>query len=1299
MGTAKVQPVDDIEAAVVIENGEAVDDKLSKEDGKEEEKEAPIEEVSIGEYYRYADVFDYLLMTAGVFGAVLKGLSWPSIMVVFGTMIDDLSTGSLNYTIVNGTSVPVPADVDFTDTMATLSWYYIAIAFANILAGYLACASFNITAARQSHIIRKKYYNAIMRMEVGWFDKTSSGELTTRLSGDCEKIRDGLSDKVGLCIQWIVTFLAGFIIAFVYEWKLCLVILATVPLLAIAGFAFSKIMADFAEKEQTAYAMAGAIAEEVIGSMRTVVAFGGEHKEVERYATKLEATEAAGTKNSLFTGLSIGVTMLIMFCTYALSFWYGAKLVGEGKASPGDVIIAFFNILIGSFAMGHSAPHVQTMSEGRGAAKKVFQTIDEGSKIDPQDDKGLKPDKCVGKIELRNVNFVYPTREDVQIMEDFSVSLEPGKTHALVGPSGCGKSTAVSLIERFYDVESGGVFLDGVNIKDLNLGWLREQIGLVGQEPVLFATTIEENIRYGRADVTNDEIREAAKNAFAHDFIMELPEKYQTLCGEKGAQLSGGQKQRVAIARALVRNPKVLLLDEATSALDNKSEEVVQKALDKAREGRTTLVIAHRLSTIRNADMISAISDQKVTEEGSHDELLAKKGLYHTLVTYQQNVQDGDELAPLPSQEDVIQMKLSDSLSSSQIKIAKSQTSQDDGIRRRISIKAKVEDKIDVAVKDGDEVKSDIPPASFARIIRESNTYEVICIIIGCFGASLNGATMPVFSMLFADVITDMSLVSLAFMNGEEVDYSNTNKWSGYFAILGVVTGLANFLQIYFLGLSGESFTTRLRTRGFKSVLRQNLEYFDDPKNSTGALTTRLSTDAAAVKGATGVRIGAMVQNLVGMGVGLTIAFVASWKLTLLTLAFIPMVALAGSVQMMQLGGTSKELAKLFEASGKTAAEGIENIRTVASLGLEKHFQGMFEKSLEPPHKTTVKQTHFTGISMGLGEAMIFFAYAAIFYYGSHLMQSNEITFNQVNMVFSAIIFAAMTIGESMSMLPDYGKACQSAANLFALIYSTPAIDAFSENGQKDFKVNGELEFQDVKFNYPSRPSQKVLQGLSFKVNKGQTIALVGESGCGKSTTVQLTQRFYDMMSGVVILDGHDIKNVNVAYLRQQMGLVSQEPVLFDRTIADNIRYGDLTRDVPMSEVKAAAVSANISTFIEEMPDGYETMVGEKGSKLSGGQKQRVAIARALIRNPKLLLLDEATSALDTESEKVVQDALDRARQGRTCIVIAHRLSTIHNADLICVVKEGSVVEKGTHTQLMAAKGIYYNLNQNTVHR
>ncbi|XP_063693781.1 ATP-dependent translocase ABCB1-like [Bolinopsis microptera] len=1250
------------------DDGDKKGKKGKKEKGKDEEEKEP-EMVSFGQYYRYATKLDGLFITVAIFFSAIKGLAWPSIMVVFGKMIDDL-------VVIDGGTVR-------GSQMALFAYIYIGMGFLNILAGYLSTTFMLLSAERQSSKARNEYFRAIMRQEIGWFDETSSGELTTRLTSDINKLKDGMSDKVSMAVQWMTAFVAGFIIAFFYEWRLSLVILSTSPLLAISGYFLSKFMAEFSEKEQSAYADAGGIAEEVIGAMRTVVSFGAENHESKRYNKKLESSEANGVKNGLFSGISIGMTMLIMFLTYALAFWYGAKLCGEGKALPGDILIAFFNILIGSFAMGHAAPHFQTMAEGRGAAFTVFKTIDRESKINYEEDRGMIPPSCAGKIEFKNVDFCYPSRKDVQIMKGFNLTLVTGETHALVGPSGCGKSTAVGLIERFYDADQGEVSLDGVNIKDLNLQWLRNQIGLVGQEPLLFATTIEENIRYGRGDVTQAQIEEACKKAFAHDFIMELPNKYQTLCGDRGSKLSGGQKQRVAIARALVRNPKILLLDEATSALDNKSEDVVQRALDVAAEGRTTLIIAHRLSTIINANTISAIGENKCkAEEGTHEELLAKEGLYHTLVMYQQQVQNegGEELPALPSIEDV------------QRKASVKRMVSEKSIQQAVSEKEK---KLEVVIEDGPQEM-----ASFLEIMQENNPYENACIVVGAFGAAANGATMPVFAVLFAEVIQALASVLPPDPENEDYkpDYSKTDKWSLFFVIVALVAGLANFLQIHFMSLSGLSFTTRMRRKAFKALLRKNMGYFDLPENSIGALTTRLSEDAAAIKGATGVRIGTILQNLVGLGVGIGIAFSASWRLSLLTLACIPFVAAAGSVQMMQLTGTMKTMTRLYEQAGQVAAEAVENMRTVSSLCIEPLFLKKYADSLKQPSQKFKKQAHLTGISMGLAEAVIFFTYAAVFTYGNYLMNlpvchSGKLTFTQLMKVFSGIVFSAMTIGETMAMLPDYGKAKASAFKLFKLIREPPIIDAYTDKGMKP-EVKGLLRFDNVKFDYPSRPDLPVLKGLSFKVDKGKTIALVGESGCGKSTSVQLSERFYDVLDGNVTIDDIDIREINVAYLRQQMGLVSQEPILFDYSIEENIKYGALFRTVTEDEVRRAAIAANINNFIVSLPDGYKTRVGEKGTHLSGGQKQRIAIARALVRNPKILLLDEATSALDNESEKVVQEALDRAREGRTCLVIAHRLSTIQTADLICVIQEGSVVESGTHAELIAMRGVYYNLNK-----
>uniref|UniRef100_A0A8C6T3R9 p-glycoprotein n=1 Tax=Neogobius melanostomus TaxID=47308 RepID=A0A8C6T3R9_9GOBI len=321
---------------------------------------------------------------------------------------------------------------------------------------------------------------------------------------------------------------------------------------------------------------------------------------------------------------------------------------------------------------------------------------------------------------------------------------------------------------------------------------------------------------------------------------------------------------------------------------------------------------------------------------------------------------------------------------------------------------------------------------------------------------------------------------------------------------------------------------------------------------------------------------------------------------------------------------------------------------------------------------------------------IIFYVYAGCFRFGAWLVLEGRVTVEGLFLVITAMLYGAMAVGEANAFAPSYACAKMSAAHLMMLIKREPAIDNLSTLGKTPFE--GNVRFDGVQFNYPTRPDQPILRGLDLKVGKGETLALVGSSGCGKSTTVQLLERFYDANEGSVLLDERDVKHLNIHWLRSQIGIVSQEPVLFDCSLAENIAYGDNSRTVTMEEIIEAAMMANIHEFIEKLPQKYSTQAGDKGAELSGGQKQRIAIARAIIRNPNLLLLDEATSALDTESEKVVHDALDQASKGRTCIVVAHRLSTIQNADRIAVFKSGVIVELGTHQQLLALKGIYHTL-------
>ncbi|GJN15113.1 hypothetical protein PR202_gb02004 [Eleusine coracana subsp. coracana] len=607
------------------------------------------------------------------------------------------------------------------------------------------------------------------------------------------------------------------------------------------------------------------------------------------------------------------------------------------------------------------------------------------------------------------------------------------------------------LIQDAIGEKAGEVLIDCVNIKSLRLGWLRENIGLVSQEPLLFSTSIRENIIYGKEDATADEIIVATKLANAANFIDKLPNGLDTMVGEHGAQLSGGQKQRIAITRAILKNPKILLLDEATSALDMESDRVVQEALNRIMQGKTTVIVAHRLSTIKDTDIISVVHCGRVVEQGTHTELL----------------------------------------------------------------------------KD--------PTGAYSQLIQ-----------------------------------------------------------------LQDITG-------------------------------------------DGTIGARLSVDASNIRRLVGDSLALLTRSTVTVLAGFIIAMVANWRLALVAAVVLPLGGLQGFLQIKFLEGFSADAKAKYEEATQVAHDAVSSIRTVASFCAERRIMKTYYGKCKAPVRQGIRQGIVSGLGFGVSFFVLYSTYALCFYVGAKFMLNGNATFTEV---FFALLMATIGVSQTSALGSNSAKAKESASSIFALIDRTSKIDPSCADGMTLVDVAGEVEFCDIYFSYPSRPDTQIFRDLNLRIPPGKTVALVGESGCGKSTIIALLERFYDPDSGIIMLDGVDIKNLNVSWLRRQMGL------------------------------------------------GYDTIAGERGAQLSGGQKQRVAIARALLRDPRILLLDEATSALDAESERAVQEALDRAAAGRTTVVVAHRLSTIRCADVIAVLRNGGVVAQGTHEQLMMASkdGVYPSL-------
>ena len=1291
---------------------------------KKEEKKPSTAVVGYWKLFKYTTKWERFLMFVGLANSTAQGAMMPLFAVVYGIIAYDFA--------------PDKPPEAIKDAASQGAFYMFLLGLGMFLFCFFGTFFWNYVGASLTIRIKKMYFESITGQEVGWFDVVNPESLTIAYVENLTKFKDAVGFKNHILVSAAGTTIIGFLVGYIQGWWFAVIVTLTFPIIMIGMVTFVAVNQRESRISKQAYERAGSVCEQSLGAVKTVKALGGEEHELNLYRNALDEAKKVSIKYGFIAAFCYGLFMLCMTSSFGLNYWLGAILVDKqvNNVNMGrtyniqDIITIFFAIVNGGFALGQTSPALKALAMGKEAAYNIYEIIERKTKIPLEDPNGIVPESIEGELSFENVHFSYPSRPDTKVLNGVSFVVPKGKKVALVGETGCGKSTTIQMMERYYDPTSGTVKVDGKDLKSYNLRALRKFIGYVGQEPVLFAMSIRENLQIAKPGATQEEMEGALKQANAWNFIQGLEAGLDTYVGSGGSQLSGGQKQRISIARSILQNPKILLLDEATSALDRKNEREIQETLDKFASDRTTVTIAHRLSTIKNSDIIYVFEKGNIVESGTHNELFSKGGYYAKLVNIQihglqinqdpnqvNDAEDGNKRGmhdPIPANEGDdfgAEVELKKPLDTEPMPLLlnkeKSHHSAPGTPHNRSSrLTQQIEKEKSRAIEEElEEEKKSVASKRLRVYLKGSYTL----LFGGCLFALLSGCVMPVFALFIADMLTVLSKYQVLVAGyGARFGYTwdgvrtETGNIALEFVYIAAFSLVANFIQLGFFNALSQKITLNIRADLFKQYMTRDQEFFDKRENSPGELAAVLAKDCLIVNSVVSTSYGAVLTGIGSFVCGIVIAFYSSWRIALIGLAVSPLLFASGVIKTAKMKGKKQHNDDTNES--KTFQETCTNMRTVLALNAFPTIRGMFSEFVEIENKLTFKANSWHSTLESFAQFSTFIIYALIFYCGAIFTLDYNLGFNDLFRSFMGIVFAAFGASMGQQFTENLGEAKVAATKIFEYFDIPNKIRNLPQ--AVTTPIVGDIEFRHVKFTYPER-NQPCFTDLSFKIGAKQKVAFAGPSGTGKSTIFSLLYRFYDPQAGEIYVDGVNIKDYDIAHLRRSLGMVSQEPVLFNDSILYNIKYNrpQITQD----EVREATTIANAIKFIERDAGGeeeektgfnesdgkgFERKVGLKGSKLSGGQKQRVAIARTVVRKPAVYMFDEATSALDTESEKVVQDAINKISMHNTSLAIAHRISTIRHCDKIFVIEHGKVAEAGTYEELMAMKGVFYQINE-----
>ena len=1154
--------------------------------------------------------------------------------------------------------------------------------------------------------LRNSVFEHLQRLDFAAHDNMQTGQLMSRATADVtllERFLAQLPNTLGNIVQVIVAIIAMLFLSA----PLTVIALLCLPtLLGLAMTMRVKLFPANWHAQQRQADVAGVV-EEAVSGVRVVKAFGQERTELQRlidrgrdqYRSRMRVVRLQARYQPTLQAIpTLAQTAVIGF---------GGWMAINGNLSLG-AFLAFLSYLVQLTAPVRMMAGLITQSQqARAGAERVLDVLDSNPFVaEKPDAEALPPVR--GRVHFNDVSFGYLRSEPV--LRGLDLTVEPGERVAVVGASGSGKSTIALLVPRFYDVAAGSVRIDGVDVRDVTFQSLRSQVGVVFEDSFLFSERVRDNIAYGKPDATDAEIEAAARAAEAHDFIMQLPDGYDTVVGERGLTLSGGQRQRIALARALITDPGIMILDDATSSIDSKTEEGIHDSLRRIMAGRTTILVAHRRSTLRLADRIVVLDRGRVLASGTHDELVASCPLYRDLLTGPGESAEGPEAeggAPAaPELELVRDLELVEIDAAAwpddapEAAGARSMAAQGTGfaVGRAPGAGGMGAGGMGAGGWGGGAAFAPPTPELLHQVDKlpplvGEPEVEVEREIAPDRNFSLRRFVRPFrwalalgFVLVVIDTVTTLvgpSIIEQAINQGI-VPQSTTAllTFCGIYLAVQLVSWVNSYAQQRQTGKTAERMLYALRIRTFAQLQRLSLGYYD--READGRIMTRMTTDIDALAQLLQQGLLSAIVNILSLVGVAVILFSKDPQMTLAVLVVFPpliIATLAFRKASARAYSTARDRVAVVNAN---LQESLSGVRVAQAMRREQGNIERFRDVASDYLDARVTSVRLQALYFPFVQFVQLVAKAIVigFAYYNPVSTGVLIAFLlQLDQFFSPI--------QQLSQVFDQWQQAQVSLLRIDELLKTPSGTPEADTPVEPGRIRGDIRFEDVRFAYPNTTFE-ALRGIDLHITPGQVVALVGETGAGKSTIVKLVARFYDPSSGRVLVDGHPLTDFDLAAYRHQLGYVPQEAFLFSGTIRDNIAYGkpDATRE----EVEAAARAVGAHDFVSGLSHGYLTAVAERGRSLSAGQRQLICLARARLVDPAVLILDEATANLDLATETRVQRAMGAVAHGRTTLLIAHRLQTGRSADRILVVGEGQILEDGTHEELLAAGGRYSEL-------